>query len=313
MCDVLFNVSYFGFIGIFIEKMDVNIFVVFGNYVDIYDILQVVEDGVIVCIYYESCFVKIVISDEGCQFIEDFDDEFNEDELIFIQKECFKWVRIEGLIGSLKCIKVIVVDMVQYFEQCLKFNVDYGKGMIVIMFCCIVVEVYKEIIVLKFEWYSDDLNDGVIKVVMIFFVVDGLEIVKYYIIKKECQVLVNCMKDDDDKLKLVIVCDMWLIGFDVFSMYMLYIDKLMKGYNFMQVIVCVNCVYKDKIGGLVVDYLGIVFDLKEVFFFYFDVGGCGDFVEVQEEVVMFMQEKLEILEGMMYGYDYKVYFVVIIL
>ena len=308
MRDALPNATYLGFTGTPIEKTDVNTPAVFGNYVDIYDISQAVEDGATVRIFYESRLAKIAISDEGRQLIEDFDDEFNEDELTLTQKERSKWARIEGLIGSSKRIKAIAADMVLHFEQRLKSNADHGKGMIVTMSRRIAAELYKEIIALKPEWHSDDLNDGIIKVVMTSSAADGPEIAKHHTTKKERQVLANRMKDDDDKLKLVIVRDMWLTGFDAPSMHTLYIDKPMKGHNLMQAIARVNRVYKDKIGGLVVDYLGIASDLKEALSFYSDAGGRGDPAEVQEEAVTLMQEKLEILEGMMHGYDYKAYF-----
>lgn len=308
MRDALPNATYLGFTGTPIEKTDVNTPVVFGNYVDIYDISQAVEDGATVRIFYESRLAKITISEEGRRLIEDFDDEFSDDELTLTQKERSKWARIEGLIGSQQRIKAIAADMVQHFELRLKSNAGHGKGMIVTMSRRIAAELYKEIIALKPEWHSDDLNDGVLKVVMTSSASDGPEIAKHHTTKKERQTLAGRMKDDDNKLKLVIVRDMWLTGFDAPSMHTLYIDKPMKGHNLMQAIARVNRVYKDKIGGLVVDYLGIASDLKEALSFYSDAGGQGNPAELQEEAVTLMQEKLEILEGMMHGYDYKAYF-----
>lgn len=308
MRDALPNATYLGFTGTPIEKTDVNTPAVFGNYVDIYDISQAVEDGATVRIFYESRLAKIAISEEGRQLIQDFDDEFNEDELLETQKERSKWARIEALIGSRLRIKAIAADIVQHFELRLKANAGTGKGMIVTMSRRIATELYNEIIQLKPEWHSDDLNDGVIKVVMTSSAADGPDIAKHHTTKKERQALANRMKDDDDKLKLVIVRDMWLTGFDVPSMHTMYIDKPMKGHSLMQAIARVNRVYKDKIGGLIVDYLGIAADLKKALSFYSDAGGRGDPAEIQEEAVTLMQEKLEVLQNIMSGYDYRAYF-----
>ena len=306
--DALPNATYLGFTGTPIEKTDVNTPAVFGNYVDIYDITQAVEDGATVRIYYESRLAKVSISEEGQQIIEEFDSEFSEDDLNETQKVRAKWARVEGLIGSTERIKAVAKDIVEHFTHRLEANADQGKGMIVCMSRRIAVDLYNAIVAIKPEWHSDDLNDGVIKVVMTSSASDGEVISKHHTTKKERQDLAKRMKDEDDKLKLVIVRDMWLTGFDAPSMHTLYIDKPMKGHNLMQAIARVNRVYKDKTGGLVVDYLGIASDLKEALSFYSDAGGKGDPAELQEEAVTIMQEKLEILENMMHGYDYKAYF-----
>ena len=306
--DALPNATYLGFTGTPIEKTDVNTPAVFGNYVDIYDISQAVEDGATVRIFYESRLAKIRISEEGEKLIKAFDDQYSEDDLNQSQKERAKWARVEGLIGSKDRIKAIAQDIVTHFEQRLVANANQGKGMIVSMSRRIAVDLYNEIIKLKPEWHSDDWNDGVIKIVMTSAASDGPDIAKYHSTKKQRQDLAKRMKDNDDKLKLVIVRDMWLTGFDAPSMHTLYIDKPMKGHNLMQAIARVNRVYKDKVGGLVVDYLGIASDLKEALSFYSDAGGKGDPAIVQDEAATILQEKLEVLEGIMHGYDYKEYF-----
>lgn len=308
MRDALPNATYLGFTGTPIEKTDVNTPAVFGNYVDIYDISQAVEDGATVRIFYESRLAKIRISENGKALIEAFDDQFSEDELTYTQKQRAKWARVEGLIGSKERIKAIAQDIVMHFEQRLIANANQGKGMIVSMSRRIAAALYEEIILLKPDWHSDDLNDGVIKVVMTSSAADGPDIAKHHTTKQQRQVLANRMKDNDDKLKLVIVRDMWLTGFDAPSMHTLYIDKPMKGHNLMQAIARVNRVYKDKIGGLVVDYLGIASDLKEALSFYSEAGGKGDPALVQDEAVAILQEKLEVIDGIMHGYDYKEYF-----
>ena len=308
MRDALPNATYLGFTGTPIEKTDVNTPAVFGNYVDIYDISQAVEDGATVRIFYESRLAKIAISEEGKELIEDFDDQFTEEDLNQTQKERAKWARVEGLIGSKERVKAIAKDIVEHFEQRLKANANQGKGMIVSMSRRIAVDLYNEIVAIKPEWHSDDLHDGMIKVVMTASASDGEVIAKHHTTKQQRQILANRMKDNDDKLKLVIVRDMWLTGFDAPSMHTLYIDKPMKGHNLMQAIARVNRVYKDKIGGLVVDYLGIASDLKEALSFYSEAGGKGDPALVQDEAATILQEKLEVLDGIMHGFNYQEYF-----
>ena len=292
--DALPNATYLGFTGTPIEKNDVNTPAVFGDYVDIYDISQAVEDGATVRIFYESRLAKVAISDEGKKLIADFDEEFNEDELTATQQARAKWVKAEALIGSHDRIQAVAADIVQHFEQRLFANANQGKGMIVAMSRRVAVDLYNAIIALRPAWSSDDLYDGVIKVIMTSSAADGAALAKHHTTKKDRQILANRMKDPEDKLKLVIVRDMWLTGFDAPSMHTLYIDKPMKGHNLMQAIARVNRVYKDKAGGLIVDYLGIAADLKEALSFYSDAGGKGDPAVVQDEAVIIMKEKLEV-------------------
>ena len=180
--------------------------------------------------------------------------------------------------------------------------------MIVSMSRRIAADLYEAIIKLRPEWHSDDLNKGVIKVVMTAASADGPKLAKQHTTKQQRKVLAERMKDPDDELKLVIVRDMWLTGFDAPSMHTLYIDKPMKGHNLMQAIARVNRVYKDKPGGLVVDYLGIAADLKQALSFYSDAGGKGDPAETQEQAVSLMLEKLEVVSNMYHGFAYEEYF-----
>ena len=306
--DALPNATYLGFTGQPIEKKDVNTPSMFGDYVDIYDISQAVEDGATVRIFYESRLAKVAVSDEGKKLIADFDEEFNEDELTATQQARAKWVKAEALIGSHDRIQAVAADIVQHFEQRLFANANQGKGMIVAMSRRIAVDLYNAIIALRPAWSGGDLYDGGIKVIMTSSAADGAALAKHHTTKKDRQILANRMKDPEDKLKLVIVRDMWLTGFDAPSMHTLYIDKPMKGHNLMQAIARVNRVYKDKAGGLIVDYLGIAADLKEALSFYSDAGGKGDPAVVQDEAVIIMKEKLEVLDGIMHGYDYHKYF-----
>ncbi len=306
MRDALPNATYLGFTGTPIESTDVNTPAVFGNYVDIYDIAQAVEDGATVRIYYESRLAKVQLSDEGKKLIAELDEDLDQNELTETQKAKSRWTQIEALIGSQQRIANIAQDIVKHFEH--RQEVFAGKGMIVSMSRRIAAALYAEIIKIKPEWHSDDLNKGVIKVVMTASSSDGPELAKHHTTKQQRRNLAERMKDSDDELKLVIVRDMWLTGFDAPSMHTLYIDKPMKGHNLMQAIARVNRVYKDKPGGLVVDYLGIAADLKQALSFYSDAGGKGDPAETQEQAVNLMLEKLEVVANLFHGFNYKAYF-----
>lgn len=306
MRDALPNATYLGFTGTPIESIDVNTPAVFGNYVDIYDIAQAVEDGATVRIFYESRLAKVNLSEEGKQLVEDLDDELDQEDLTNTQKAKAKWTQLEALVGSENRIQNIAKDIVEHFSQ--RQEVFEGKGMIVSMSRRIAADLYEAIIQLKPEWHSDDLNKGVIKVVMTSASSDGPKISKHHTSKEQRRLLADRMKNPDDELQLVIVRDMWLTGFDAPSMHTLYIDKPMKGHNLMQAIARVNRVYKDKPGGLIVDYLGIAADLKKALAFYSDAGGKGDPTIMQEQAVQLMLEKLEVVSQMYHGFEYETYF-----
>lgn len=306
MRDALPNATYVGFTGTPIESTDVNTPAVFGNYIDVYDIAQAVEDGATVRIFYESRLAKVDLSEEGRQLVDDLDEALDTDEMSETQKVKTKWTQLEALIGSEKRIKNVASDIIQHFEQ--RQEVFKGKAMIVAMSRRIAADLYAEIIQHKPEWHSDDLDKGVIKVVMTSSSSDGPKIAKHHTTKQQRKTLADRMKDPDDELKLVIVRDMWLTGFDAPSMHTLYIDKPMKGHNLMQAIARVNRVYGDKPGGLVVDYLGIASDLKKALSFYSDAGGKGDPTIAQEQAVELMLEKLEVVSQMFEGFAYEEFF-----
>lgn len=293
MRDALPNATYLGFTGTPIENTDVNTPAVFGNYIDIYDIAQAVEDGATVRIYYESRLARISLSEEGKKLVEELDEELAEIELNETQKAKAKWTQLEALVGSEQRVKNIAKDIVSHFEA--RQEVFEGKAMIVAMSRRIAVELYKEIVAIKPEWHNDDLDKGAIKVIMTAASSDGPEMAKHHTTKDQRRALADRMKDPKNELQLVIVRDMWLTGFDAPSMHTLYIDKPMKGHNLMQAIARVNRVYKDKPGGLVVDYLGIASDLKKALSFYSDSGGKGDPTIAQEQAVDLMLEKLEVV------------------
>lgn len=314
MRDALPNATYLGFTGTPIEGTDVNTPEVFGNYVDIYDIAQAVEDGATVHIYYESRLAKVGLSEEGKKLVEELDQDLDQEFPSFGgvaegqggQKAKAKWTQLEALVGSEKRIRNIAKDIVAHFQQ--RQEVFEGKGMIVTMSRRIAAELYKAIIILKPEWHSDDLSKGKIKVVMTSASSDGPEIAQHHSTKEQRRKLADRMRNPDDELELVIVCDMWLTGFDVPSLHTLYIDKPMQGHNLMQAIARVNRVFKDKPGGLIVDYLGIAADLKKALAFYAGAGGKGDPAIAQEQAVQMMLEKLEIVSQMFHGFEYENYF-----
>ncbi|MGD2090617.1 MAG: type I restriction endonuclease subunit R [Candidatus Aminicenantes bacterium] len=304
--DALPNATYLGFTGTPIEKTDVNTPAVFGNYVDVYDIANAVQDGATVKIYYESRLAKIKLSEEGKKLVSQLEEELEQDDLTVTQKVKVKWTKLEALIGSKDRVKQVARDIIDHFE--LRQEVFKGKAMIVTMSRRIAAYLYKEIIKIKPQWHNDDLKQGVIKVVMTSASSDGPELSGHHTTKEQRRILADRMKDPEDELKLVVVCDMWLTGFDVPSLHTLYIDKPMKGHNLMQAIARVNRVYNDKPGGLVVDYLGIAADLKKALSFYSDSGGKGDPAIAQETAVQLMLEKLEIVSQMFNGFAYEEYF-----
>lgn len=304
--DALPNATYLGFTGTPIEATDVNTPAVFGNYVDVYDIAQAVEDGATVRIFYESRLAKVELSSEGRELIKNLDKELGTEELNDVQQAKARWTQLEALIGSPARIKNIAKDIVAHFEQ--RQEVFEGKAMIVAMSRRIAVELYDAIVALRPQWHSDDLMKGALKVVMTSASSDVPNIAKHHTSKEQRRVLADRMKDPEDELKIVIVRDMWLTGFDAPCLHTLYIDKPMQGHNLMQAIARVNRVYKDKPGGLVVDYLGIASDLKMALSFYSDSQGKGNPTEQQEQAVDLMVEKMEVVQQMLSGIDYREYF-----
>ncbi|MGB1206280.1 MAG: type I restriction endonuclease subunit R [Chitinophagales bacterium] len=306
MRDALPKATYLGFTGTPIESTDTNTPAVFGHYVDVYDIAQAVADGATVPIYYESRLAKVSLSKKGKALVADLDEKLENEDLNETQKAKAKWTQLEALIGSEQRLKNIAKDIVWHFEQ--RQSTFAGKGMIVAMSRRIAAALYEEIVLLRPSWHSADLDKGKIKVVMTAVSSDGEMMAKHHTTKTQRKALADRMKDTSNDLELVIVRDMWLTGFDAPNMHTLYIDKPMKGHNLMQAIARVNRVYKDKPGGLVVDYLGIASDLKDALSFYGDSGGKGDPTLAQEQAVSLMLEKLEVVSNMYYGFAYEDYF-----
>ena len=312
MHDALPNATYIGFTGTPVESKDANTPAVFGNYIDIYDIAQAVEDKITVKIYYESRLAKINLTEEGRALVEQFDtelespDENDETHSSDADEAKAKWTTLESIVGNPERIKNVASDIVKHFEA--RQEVFEGKAIIVAMSRRIAVELYNAIIDLRPEWHNDDLDKGAIKVVMTSVSSDGPEIQKHHTTKTQRKELAARMKDINDPLKLVIVRDMWLTGFDAPCLHTMYVDKPMKGHNLMQAIARVNRVFLDKPGGLIVDYIGIGTSLKQALNFYAESGGKGMPAENQTRATEIMIEKLEVVRQMLHGLDYSKFF-----
>lgn len=297
MRDALPSATYIGFTGTPIEGTDVNTPQVFGQYVDVYDISQAVADGSTVRIFYESRLAKVNLDEEGKRLIQEFDDSLEQDEEVTEkQKAKAKWTKLEAIVGNTERVKNLARDIVNHFEK--RQTIFEGKGMIVAMSRRIAADLYHAIIELRPEWHSEDLSKGVIKVVMTSTSEEGPLLAKLKTNKTQRRALAERMKDANDPLKLVIVRDMWLTGFDAPCLTTMYIDKPMRGHNLMQAIARVNRVFKDKPGGLVVDYLGIATDLKKALSFYSDAGGKGNPAENISKAIEVFMEKLEVVKQM---------------
>jgi type I restriction enzyme R subunit len=307
MRDALPNASFIGFTGTPIEKEDKNTQAIFGEYVDIYDIQQAVEDGATVRIFYESRLAKIELDPKEQEIIDQRIEEVTEeDELTERQQRYAKWTQQEAIVGSDKRLKQVAFDLVKHFEQ--RSEVFDGKGMIVNMSRRICVALHNEIIKIRPEWYSGDDDKGAIKVIMTGSSSDPLDWQEHIRNKPRRKAIGDRLRDPKDPLKLVLVRDMWLTGFDAPCLHTLYVDKPMTGHNLMQAIARVNRVFKDKEGGLIVDYLGIAQDLKKALSVYTSSGGKGKIEFDQEEAVAKMEELYEIVVDLFHGFDYKRFF-----
>ncbi len=303
--DALPNASFIGFTGTPIELEDKSTLSVFGDYIDVYDMTRAVEDEATVKIYYENRIIKLESNDEELKSIDDEFEEITEgQEDSDREKYKSKWSRLEAVVGSPNRIKKLAEDIVNHYEEKAK-TID-GKAMVVCMSRKICVNLYDEIIRLRPDWHSDNVDKGKIKVVMTGSAADNDNIQKHIGGKQRRDILANRMKDNNDELKIVIVRDMWLTGFDVPSMHTMYIDKPMHGHNLMQAIARVNRVFKDKSGGVVVDYLGILESLKRALKQYTDSDKNNTGIDTSQAIEV-MVEKLEILRDMVHGLDYSGY------
>ncbi len=303
MRDALPHASFVGFTGTPIEKTDANTRAVFGDYISVYDIQRAVVDGATVPIYYESRLAKLQLKDSERPKIDPKFEEVTEGEEVDRKEKLkSKWAQLEAVVGSETRVQLIARDLVTHFEARLA-TMD-GKAMVVVMSRRIAVELYRELVALRPAWHGDGDDQGTLKVVMTGSASDPLDWQPHIRNKKRRETLAERFRDARDPFRIVIVRDMWLTGFDAPSLHTLYVDKPMRGHGLMQAIARVNRVFKDKPGGLVVDYLGLADELKEALATYTEAGGKGETALDQAEAVALMLEKYEVCRGLFHGFDW---------
>ncbi|MCA3747625.1 MAG: type I restriction endonuclease subunit R, partial [Rubrobacter sp.] len=304
MRDALPNASYIGFTGTPLELNDRSTRAVFGDYISVYDIRRAVEDGATVPIYYESRLAKLGLDELGRATI---DSEFAEvtegEEVERVEKLKGRWAQLEAIVGSERRLDLIARDIVEHFEQ--RLEAMDGKAMIVCMSRRICVDLYNKIVELRPDWHGEEDDEGQIKVVMTGSASDPVEWQPHIRTKSRREALANRFRDPNDPFKVVIVRDMWLTGFDAPSLHTMYLDKPMRAHGLMQAIARVNRVFKDKPGGLVVDYLGLAHELRRALATYTESGGTGTTAIDQEEAVAAMLEKYEVCLGLFHGFDWS--------
>jgi type I restriction enzyme R subunit len=304
MRDALPKASFIGFTGTPIESGDKNTQAVFGDYIDVYDILQSKEDKATVPIYYEARLAKIDLKPEERPKIDPNFEEVTEDaEEATKESLRRKWAQLEAMVGTDKRIALVAEDLVKHWEA--RYAAMEGKAMVVCMSRRICVELYKAIQKLRPNWHHDDDDKGTIKIVMSGSASDTLDWQKHIRSKARREELAKAFKNPKKPFRIVIVRDMWLTGFDAPSLHTMYVDKPMRGHGLMQAIARVNRVFKDKPGGLVVDYLGLAEELKQALADYTNSKGKGDITLDQEEAVAVMLEKYEQVCAILHGFNYQ--------
>jgi len=302
MRDAVPNASFIGFTGTPIASTDADTRAVFGDYISIYDIERSIKDGSTVPIYYEGRLIKLELN-EGVDLDAELEEITETDESSEKERIKSKWANLEALVGSENRIKEVAKDVVTHFEKRLD-GMD-GKAMIVCMSRRICIDLYNEITKLRPDWHSTEDDKGVVKVIMTGSASDKEDWQQHIRTKKRREELADHFKDEKSPFKIVIVRDMWLTGFDAPCMHTMYIDKPMKGHGLMQAIARVNRVFKDKKGGLVVDYIGIADSLRRTMNTYTESGGQGKPYLDKDEAVAVMQEKYELCCQIMHGFDYS--------
>lgn len=302
MRDALPNASFIGFTGTPIEKTDANTRAVFGDYISVYDIQRAVQDQATVPIYYESRLAQLELKEaEKPKIDPDFEEVTEGEEVERKERLKSKWAQLEAIVGSEKRLKLIAQDIVEHYEK--RLEAMTGKAMVVCMSRRICVELYREVVALRPEWHHEDDDKGAIKVVMTGSAADPLPWQPHIRNKPRREALANRFRDANDPFTMVLVRDMWLTGFDAPSLHTMYVDKPMRGHGLMQAIARVNRVFRDKPGGLVVDYLGLAHELKQALATYTESGGTGRAALDQAEAVAVMLEKYEICCGLFHGFD----------
>ena len=304
MRDALPNASFVGFTGTPIELQDANTRAVFGDYISVYDIQRAVEDRATVPIYYESRLAKLTLDESEKPRIDpDFEEVTEGEEIEQKERLKTKWAQLEAIVGADKRLTLIADDIVQHFES--RTEAMQGKAMVVCMSRRICVELYNRLARLRPTWCHDDDDKGKLKVVMTGAASDPPDWQAHIRNKPRREALANRLRSADDPLHMVLVRDMWLTGFDAPSLHTMYVDKPMRGHGLMQAIARVNRVFKEKPGGLVVDYIGLAHDLRRALATYTQSGGTGRTALDQGEAVAVMLEKYEICCGLFHGFDWS--------
>ena len=304
MRDALPNASFIGFTGTPIELRDANTRAVFGDYISIYDIQRSVDDGATVPILYESRLARIALDESERPRIDpEFEEATEGEEVERKERLKTKWAQLEAVVGAEPRLKLVAADIVSHFEQ--RLESLEGKAMVVCMSRRICVDLYRELVRLRPEWHSDDDDQGAIKIVMTGSASDPLDWQSHIRAKSGREMLAQRFRNPDDSLQMVLVRDMWLTGFDAPSLHTMYLDKPMRGHTLMQAIARVNRVFKDKPGGLIVDYLGLTQELKLALATYTESGGTGRATLNQEEAVAVMLEKYDVCVSMFHGFDWS--------
>ena len=304
--DALPNATFVAFTGTPVSSEDRDTRAVFGDYIHVYDMQQAKDDGATVAIYYESRLAKLSLKDSELAHIDDEVDELAEDEEEDQQSRLkSRWAALEKVVGAEPRIKSVAADLVAHFEE--RNQAQTGKAMIVAMSREICVHLYNEIVALRPNWHDEDPEQGAIKVVMTGSASDKALLRPHIYPGQVKKRLEKRFKDPKDPLQLVIVRDMWLTGFDAPCVHTLYVDKPMKGHNLMQAIARVNRVFKDKQGGLVVDYIGIANELKAALKEYTASKGRGRPTVDAHEAYAVLEEKLDVLRSLLHGFDYGDY------
>ena len=302
--DALPNASFIGFTGTPIETADRDTRAVFGDYISIYDIQRAVEDGATVPIYYESRLAKIDLDEDEKPHVDpEFEEATEGEEVAHRERLKTKWAQLEALVGTEKRLGLIADDITKHFEE--RLEAMDGKAMIACMSRRICVDLYNALVERRPEWHDDDDKDGEIKVVMTGSSDDDPSWQGHIRNKTKREEIAARFKNSQDSLKVVIVRDMWLTGFDAPSLHTMYVDKPMRGHGLMQAIARVNRVFGDKPGGLIVDYIGLGYHLKQALANYTENGGKGSTAVDKVETVAVMEEKHEICCGLFYGFDWS--------
>ena len=302
--DALPNASFIGFTGTPIELEDANTRSVFGEYISVYDIQRSVADGATVPIYYESRLANLTLEKSAQPSIDpDFEEVTEGEEIERKERLKTKWAQQEVLVGAEPRLKQVAQDIVDHFAK--RLEVLDGKAMIVCMSRRICVELYQELVRLRPDWHGDEDGNGKLKVVMTGAASDPSDRQQHIRNKSRREALAKRFRDPEDHFQVVIVRDMWLTGFDAPNLHTMYVDKQMRGHGLMQTIARVNRVFKDKPGGLIVDYLGIAQELKQALTTYTNSGGTGETAIDKAQAVAVMQEKYEVCRGLFHGFDWS--------